>query len=206
VEEAAAVVRDGGVIVFPTDTVYAVGCDPTCHPAIDRIYALKGRPRQKPLALHFAHVDDLLPYILNDERAVALARRFLPGALTLVVRRPAAIDAYLVGDLPTLGLRVPEDSFCQALLERTGPLAATSANVSGDEPYTGRGPSRDLPEADLFVDAGPARHGVASTVVDISQADVRLIRGGTLPFASLIETLNLPAGPSRHPGENRETL
>ena len=204
VDEAAGVVRDGGVIIFPTDTVYGVGCDPTCHPAIDRIYALKGRSREKPLALYFAHVDDLLPYILYDERAVALARRFLPGPLTLVVRRPAAIDPYVVGDLPTIGLRVPDDSFCRALLERMGPLAATSANLSGDEPYTGRGAARDLPEADLFIDVGPARHGVASTVVDISQTDVRLIREGTLPFASLIETLNLPAGRSRRSGENQQ--
>jgi L-threonylcarbamoyladenylate synthase len=201
VEQAAAVVRDGGVIIFPTDTVYGIGCDPTCHPAIDRIYALKDRARQKPLVLHFAHPSDLLPYILDDERAVALARRFLPGPLTLVVSRPAAIDPYLTGDLPTLGLRVPEHPLSQAMLERFGPLAATSANPSGAQPYTGRESFADLPEADLLVDAGAAPHGIASTVVDISQREIRLIREGTLPFAAILESLSA-AGQPRRSGEN----
>lgn len=188
VEEAAAVVRDGGTIVFPTDTVYGIGCDPTCHPAIDRIYALKGRPREKPLVLHFAHVDDLLPYIL-DARAVALARRFLPGALTLVVARPPSVDPYVARGLQTIGLRVPAHALCQALLERFGPLAATSANASGTEAYTGREPFGELPDADLFVDAGPAPVGVASTVVDLSQPEMRLIREGAIPFASIRESI-----------------
>jgi len=189
VEETAAVVRDGGTIVFPTDTVYGIGCDPTCHPAIDRIYALKGRPQEKPLVLHFAHVDYLLPYILDDARAVALARRFLPGSLTLVVTRPPSVDPYVARGLQTIGLRVPAHALCQALLERFGPLAATSANASGAEPYTGREPFGDLPDADLFVDAGPAPVGVASTVVDLSQPEMRLIREGAIPFASIRESI-----------------
>jgi len=186
---ACAVVKDGGVIVFPTDTVYGIGCSPACRPAIDRIYALKGRAREKPLALYFAHVDDLVPYVVGDERAVTLARRFLPGPLTLVVVRPAAVDPYLVGGLPTVGLRVPAHALCEALLARSGPLAATSANASGAEPYTGRAALQDVPGADLLLDGGPSPLGVASTVVDLSGPELRLIREGTLPYSSILQAL-----------------
>jgi len=188
-DEARAVIRDGGVVIFPTDTVYGIGCDPTCRPAIERIYASKGRPRDKPLALYFAHVDDLLPYVIGDGRAVALARRLLPGPLTVVVRRPAAVDADLVGGLPTVGLRVPAHDLCREFLLRSGPLAATSANLSGAEPYTGRQTLSALPDADLLLDGGPAPVGIASTVIDISQPEPKLIREGTLSFSSILAAL-----------------
>jgi L-threonylcarbamoyladenylate synthase len=188
-EQARAVVKDGGVIVFPTDTVYGIGCDPACRPAIDRIYALKGRSREKPLALYFAHVGDLLPYVLENERALALARRFLPGPLTLVISRPAAVDSYLVGGLPTVGLRVPQHELAQTLLAQCGPLAATSANQSGAEPFTGGAAFNDVPGADLLLDGGPSPLGVASTVVDLSEAEPRLIREGTLPYSSILQAL-----------------
>jgi L-threonylcarbamoyladenylate synthase len=139
--------------------------------------------------LYFAHVDDLLPYVIGDARAVALARRFLPGPLTLVVKRPPAVDAYVVGGLPTVGLRVPAHDLCRELLVRCGPLAATSANLSGAEPYTGREALTALPDADLLLDAGPALAGIASTVVDLSQDEPRLIREGTLPFSSILAAL-----------------
>jgi len=102
--------------------------------------------------------------VAEMERAVALARRFLPGPLTLVVARPSAVDPYLVGGLPTLGLRVPAHALCEALLEQAGPLAATSANQTGAKPYTGREALHLVPGADLLLDDGPAPVGVASTV------------------------------------------
>jgi L-threonylcarbamoyladenylate synthase len=171
--------------------VYGIGCSPSAPAAIERIYAAKGRPRDKPLALYFATVEQMLEYARNDSRALALARAFLPGPLTIVVRRPPFVDGRIVGGLPTLGLRVPNHELCAALLARCGPLAATSANLSGATPYSGRDDSarEDLPEADYFIDAGPAPLGVASTVVDLSGDDVRLLRSGSLPFDEIERAL-----------------
>jgi L-threonylcarbamoyladenylate synthase len=142
----------------------------------------------------------MLEYAPSDARALALARAFLPGPLTLVVRRPPVVDASIVGGLATLGLRVPNHELCAALLARCGPLAATSANLSGAPAYSGRDASdpraqEKLPEADLFIDAGPAPLGVASTVVDLSGDVVRLIRAGAIPFEAIERALGAGNGP-----------
>jgi L-threonylcarbamoyladenylate synthase len=189
VEEVAAVVLDGGVVIFPTDTVYGIGCDPFRAEAVERIYELKDRSREKPLTLHLSGVPEFLEYARDNARARALARAFLPGPLTIVVRRPAIIDARVAAGLPTIGLRVPDHSLCAFILERCGPLAATSANASGAPAFTGREPASELPPADLFVDAGPAPGGVESTVVDVSQHEPRLIREGAIRFAEVLATL-----------------
>jgi len=189
VEEVAAVILGGGVVIFPTDTVYGIGCDPSRLEAVERIFELKDRPRDKPLALHLAGVAEFLEYTADNLRARKLARAFLPGPLTVIVRRPTFIDAGVTAGLGSIGLRVPDHQLCTQLLERCGPFAATSANFSGRAAYTGRESSFDLPPADLFVDAGPAPHGIESTVIDVSQHEARLIREGAVPFARIFATL-----------------
>jgi len=189
VDEVATVVLAGGVVIFPTDTVYGIGCDPFRPEAVERIYELKDRPRDKPLALHLSGVPEFLEYAADNPRARVLARAFLPGPLTIVVRRPPIIDARVAASLPTIGLRVPDHALCAYILDRCGPFAGTSANASGAPAFTGREPDSELPAADLFVDAGPAPGGVESTVVDISQREVRLIREGAVPFADILAAL-----------------
>lgn len=181
-EAARRVVSAGGVIIFPTDTVYGIGCDPTSEPAITRIYAAKGRPAHKPLSLHLATIAELLEYTEDNERAREAAKALLPGPLTIIVRRPPFVSARVTAGSETLGLRVPDDALCRAILEASGPLAATSANLSGEPPYTGGDQGREqLPDADLIVEAGPTPRGVASTVIDLSGERPLLIREGSLP-------------------------
>ena len=190
IDEACAVVKRGGVVIFPTDTVYGIGCSPTSPAGIERIYAAKGRPRDKPLALYFAAVEQMLEYAPNDPAALALARAFLPGPLTIVVRRPPFVAAELVCGLQTLGLRVPDHALCMRLLARCGPLAATSANRSGEPAHTGDPVTRgELPEADFLIEAGPSPLGVASTVVDLSGEAPRLIRAGSIPLEAIERVL-----------------
>jgi L-threonylcarbamoyladenylate synthase len=179
-EEVAAVVFSGGVVVFPTDTVYGIGCDPMRMDSIERIFALKGRVREKPLSLHLASVTEFLAYVPDDARVEAFARRFLPGPLTIIVKRPACVEARVSVGMPTIGLRVPDHALCLALLERCGPLAATSANRSGQAAFIGEGELNVLPDADLFVDAGPTPLRAESTIIDLSAEDVRFIREGVL--------------------------
>ncbi|TAM77438.1 threonylcarbamoyl-AMP synthase [bacterium] len=181
-EAARRVASAGGVIIFPTDTVYGIGCDPTREPAIARIYAVKGRPAHKPLSLHLATVAELLEYTEGNQRARQAAKALLPGSLTIIVRRPPFVSPRVTAGGETLGLRVPDDALCRAILEASGPLAATSANLSGEPPYTGGEQGSEPPlDADLIVEAGPTRRGVASTVIDLSGEEPVLVREGSLP-------------------------
>ncbi|HXP92578.1 MAG TPA: L-threonylcarbamoyladenylate synthase [Candidatus Binatia bacterium] len=204
VERVARVVADGGTVIFPTDTVYGIGADPMQPDALARIYTAKARPRDKPLSLHFATVAEALEYV--DVASAPLVRRLLPGPLTVIVRRPAFVSENVTAGLPTVGLRVPDHPLCSALLERCGPLAATSANVSTMPAYEGNGDAGALPEADVFVDAGPTPRRGESTVIDISGPQPKLVREGvvslkdieailkrTLAVALLVAATALPA-------------
>jgi len=185
----AAVVERGGTVIFPTDTVYGIGCDPMQPQAVDAIFALKGRSRTKPLSLHIATVAELLEYTAGNVLAERACESFLPGPLTLVVRRPSFVDARVTAGLETLGLRVPRHDVCRAILERSGPLAATSANISGEPAFTGAGFAVDLPSADLRVDDGPTPLRAESTVIDVSGKAPRLLRMGAIAVTLLEDAL-----------------
>ena len=184
-DAVAAVVGRGGLVIFPTDTVYGIGCDPVRAESIERIFELKQRSRFKPLALYFATVAEMLEYAPGNDRAAALAHAFLPGPLTVIVDRPKYVRAFVTAGLASVGLRVPKHALCQTILERSGPLAATSANISGEPAFVGHGYVRDLPPADLRVDDGPTPLGVESTVVDVTGERARLVREGAISVAML---------------------
>jgi L-threonylcarbamoyladenylate synthase len=195
-QAVAAIVQRGGLAIFPTDTVYGIGCDPTWERSVERIFDAKRRPRSKPLSLHFAGVDDLLSYAGGNELAERVARAFLPGPLTLVVRRPSKVAEYVTSGLETLGLRAPKHVLCQTILRYCGPLAATSANLSGNPAYAGRDPVTELPPADVFVDDGPTPVGAESTIIDVCGKRPRLVREGAITIAMLEDVLG-PIGAAR---------
>ncbi len=176
-------------MIFPTDTVYGLGCDPVRTESIDRIFALKGRPRTKPLSLHVGSVTEFLEYAAGNRAAAELAANFLPGALTVIVRRPAFVNPRVSVGFETLGLRVPKHELCRVILERTGPLAATSANPSGAPAFAGLRFASELPSADVFVDDGPTPLGAESTIVDVSGERPRLVREGAISRTMLEEVL-----------------
>lgn len=176
-DEAAAAIAAGGVIAFPTDTVYGLGCAPADRAAVERIYALKRRDRRKPLILLAADIADLpqpLPAAVQ-----AAAARFFPGALTVLTAAPPGWPPWMLGGGTLLGLRVPDHEGCRELLRRTGPLATTSANSSGEPAYDGSAGAMPA-EVDVVLDDGPTRHGIASTVVDLSTDPPRMLRAGAV--------------------------
>ncbi|MGP6158685.1 MAG: L-threonylcarbamoyladenylate synthase [Vulcanimicrobiaceae bacterium] len=183
-DAVAEVVQGGGTVIFPTDTVYGIGCDAAQPKAVERIFALKNRPPNKPLGLYFGSVAELLEYAPGNRLAAVAARRFLPGPLTIVVERLPFVDERISAGLPSVGLRVPDHALCRAILERCGPLAATSANVSGAPSFTGTN-GTELPPADLLVDGGPTPLGAESTVIDLSHEEPRLVREGIISVAML---------------------
>lgn len=185
---AADILRGGGLVAFPTDTVYGIGCRVGDPAALERLFAAKARPpeRQVPVLIADANAAHALGLGL-DERAEALAARFWPGPLTLVLPRTDA------GDPPTLGVRVPDHPVTRELLGRAGPLATSSANRSG-EPEA-RTPAEvitafaGVDELDLVVDGGPTPGGVASSVVDLSVTPARLLRESALSRTELEGTI-----------------
>src|SRR5581483_4223170 len=116
------VIFSGGTVIFPTDTVYGIGCDPYNSSAIAKIYASKERPAGKPLSLHLATVNEFLEYLRDAPASVTNAvRRLLPGPVTIIVRRPAFIHEDVTAGLSTLGFRVPDNDLCRHILDRCGP-------------------------------------------------------------------------------------
>lgn len=185
IDRAASLLRDGALVAFPTETVYGLGGDAASDHAVAAIFAAKGRPTFNPLIVHVADLAAAEPLAIFDERARALARRFWPGPLTLVLRRSAActVSRLASAGLDTLALRAPAHTLAQALLRAVArPLAAPSANRSGHvSPTTA---DHVLAELDsriaAVLDGGPCRIGVESTVVDLSTAQPVLLRPGGL--------------------------
>jgi len=190
-EDVARCVRDGGVVVLPTDTVYGIFCDASNVAAIERIYGLKNRPRAKALGLYVDSVEAFLALAGDDGAARALAEAFLPGALTVIVVRPASVSEAVSAGLPSVAVRVPDHALLRVILARAGTLAGTSANLSGLPAFAGGAIPEDFPEADLFVDDGVTALGTESTIVDVSQGRARLIRAGAIPVALLENVLGI---------------
>jgi L-threonylcarbamoyladenylate synthase len=186
VDRAAARLRAGGLVAFPTETVYGLGADATQEQAVARIFEAKDRPRFNPLIAHCADLETAAAEGAFDQRAQALAEAFWPGPMTLVLpRRPDTRVARLASaGLDTVALRVPAHPQARALLAATGrPVAAPSANRSGTvSPTTAQHVAEGLGDrVDLILDGGPCGVGVESTVVDLTGADPVLLRPGGVP-------------------------
>jgi L-threonylcarbamoyladenylate synthase len=188
-DEVAHTMASGGIAVLPTDTVYGIFCDPNNGDAIERIYTLKNRPRAKALALYVDDVEGFVELAAGNELAVRFARAFLPGPLTIIIARPERVAAAVSAPLATVGVRVPDHALFREILAATGPLAGTSANISGSPAFVGGELPPEFPDADLFVDDGTTALELESTVIDVSQQRAHLIRAGAIPIARL-ETIS----------------
>jgi tRNA threonylcarbamoyl adenosine modification protein (Sua5/YciO/YrdC/YwlC family) len=181
IADAVAAVRSGRLIVFPTDTVYGIGTMPQDAAAITRLFEAKDRPRDLTLPVLTASLDAARALARFDDRAERLAAALWPGALTLVLPRTDAIGGWdLGGDGRTIGVRVPSHPLALAVLAAAGPLATTSANRSGDPPAE----SCDELHATfgdrvaVYLCQEQPLSGSASTVVDLSHQDARVLRAG----------------------------
>jgi L-threonylcarbamoyladenylate synthase len=185
VEHAASVLRAGGLVAFPTETVYGLGADASSDSAAAKIFAVKGRPRAHPLIVHLApeaSLDDWASDI--PEAARTLAARAWPGPLTIILRRGPRVALAATGGSETVGLRVPAHPVAQVLLRAFGGgIAAPSANRFGAvSPTTADHVAADLGgDVDYILDGGPCDVGVESTIVDLSRARAVLLRPGGLP-------------------------
>ncbi len=191
--EAATVLRNGGNVAFPTETVYGLGADARNIEAVNRIFAIKGRPADHPLIVHLADESQLPEWAREiPSKAWQLARAFWPGPLTLILnRRPEVPDA-VTGGLETVALRVPSHPLAQALLSAFGGgVAAPSANRYGRvSPTTADDVRSELgSELELILDGGPCQVGIESTIVDMTSASPRILRPGAITEEDLFSIL-----------------
>ena len=185
-QQAAHIIRAGGLVAIPTETVYGLGADGLNPDAVAKIFAAKGRPQDNPLILHIAETEQMeqLCHHIPDS-AYALAQAFWPGPLTMVLPAKDCIPTCTTAGLPTVAVRCPDNAISRKIISLAGvPIAAPSANLSGK-------PSTTTAEhvlhdhngkIDAIVDGGPCRVGVESTIVDLTEARPRLLRpGGVTP-------------------------
>ncbi len=209
---AAAILKQGGLVAFPTETVYGLGADATSDRAVARIFEAKGRPQDNPLIVHVStagEVDRLVRGV--PPQAQALMRRFWPGPLTLVMWRSGVVADRVTAGLDTVGIRMPAHSVALGLIRLAGlPVAAPSANASGrPSPTTAAHVLRDLDgRIEAVVDGGPCGVGVESTVLDVTVSPPVILRPGGCTLEEIesvvgpvsLDSMSAGQGPPRSPG------
>lgn len=197
IDRAAGVLRGGGVVVFPTETVYGLGADALSERAVERVFATKGRPRKNPLIVHVADEAMATRVVASwPARAGELARRFWPGPLTLVLPKAEAIPDLVTAGHRTVGVRCPDHPVAQALLRAFGgPIVGPSANRSGRvSPTTAAHARESLGDAGVMVlDGGACRAGIESTVLSLATTPPRVLRPGVIPREDLGEDVQISA-------------
>jgi L-threonylcarbamoyladenylate synthase len=193
IREAAAILAAGGLVAFPTETVYGLGADGLNPDAVSRIYAAKGRPVTNPVILHVADVASALPLVVQwPDSARTLVAQYWPGPLTLVLPASGAVPSIVRAGGPTVALRCPAHPVALALIRAVGrPLAAPSANRSQHlSPTLAEHVASSLGEAvDLVLDGGPTKAGLESTILDLSGIRPRILRPGPITPAELAAIL-----------------
>ncbi|MBQ9460066.1 MAG: threonylcarbamoyl-AMP synthase [Oscillospiraceae bacterium] len=189
IEEAAAILRRGGLLAIPTETVYGLGADGLNEAAVAGIFEAKGRPQDNPLILHIPSVEWLTRYCEDvPASAYRLAEAFWPGPLTMILKKSALVPLRTTGGLDTVGVRCPDHAVTRAIIEAAGvPVAAPSANTSGRPSCTTAAHVREDMDGkiDGIVDGGDCRVGVESTIIDLTCTPPRLLRPGGLTLEAL---------------------
>ena len=199
---AAQVLKNGSLVVFPTETVYGLGADATNAAAVARVYEVKGRPSDHPLIVHIADLKYLEQWVTDiPEYAIALARKYWPGPMTLVLKRSELAKDFITGNQDTVGIRIPDNAIALGLLEAFHKLggagiAAPSANRFGQvSPTTASAVIEELGEwlsdQDLVLDDGPSAVGLESTIIDCTGTSPNILRPGAITVAMIEEITNL---------------
>jgi len=192
-EKASQILKEGGLVAFPTETVYGLGADALDEAASAKIYSAKGRPSDNPLIVHIADTDALYDLSCQvNERALKLADKFWPGPLTMILKKSPKVPDSITGGLDTVAIRMPSHPVASRLIKESGVyIAAPSANISGKpSPTTGEHVIHDMDgRIDMIICDDASKIGVESTIVDISGRVPILLRPGFITIEQLRETL-----------------
>lgn len=192
-KEAAQILREGGLVAFPTETVYGLGANALDEEAAKKIYAAKGRPSDNPLIAHISSPEELEPLVLEiPDMAKKLMDLYWPGPLTMVFKKKAIVPYGTTGGLDTVAVRMPSDPVARTLIRLAGvPVAAPSANSSGrPSPTTADHVWQDMAgKIEMIVDGGPVGIGLESTIVDVTGPVAMILRPGAITVEMVREAL-----------------
>lgn len=199
-KRAAEIIKNGGLVVFPTETVYGLGGDGTNPDAAKKIYAAKGRPGDNPLIIHIAKPEDVNSYAEAGELYYKLAARFMPGPLTVILKAKDSVPRETRGGLDTVAVRCPENKIARLIIEYASvPIAAPSANLSGSpSPTSARHVIDDMNgRVDMIIDGGECDFGLESTIVKINDDEsLTLLRPGKITVSELSEIAEVNIAPA----------
>ncbi len=215
IRNAAAALKAGHLVAFPTETVYGLGADARNPDAVKRIYDVKGRPTDHPLIVHISSINQLEKWASEiPDYAIALARNFWPGPMTLILKRSAIAQDFITGGQETVGLRIPSDPIALALLSEfekisDSAIAAPSANRFGHvSPTTSKAVYAELSpylmEDDLILDGDACVIGVESTIIDCTGEGPRILRPGAITQEMIVEATGTPLVSQTYKNENPE--
>lgn len=193
IRRAAEILRAGGLVAFPTETVYGLGADASSAAAVARLFAAKGRPADHPVIVHFATAEAAFSFAREiPPEARKLAERFWPGPLTLVLKRSEKAKDFVTGGQDSVGLRVPSHPVARELLREFGDgVAAPSANRFGNISATTAAHVRDEMKVELVLDGGASEVGIESTIVDVSSSSLVLLRPGRISKEQIQDLLKI---------------
>ena len=189
IQEAAKILRSGGLVAFPTETVYGLGGNALDVSAAERIYAAKGRPSDNPLIVHIASPEDAERYAHTNETYYRLAKAFMPGPLTVILPKKDVVPSTVTGGLDTVALRCPSHPIAHALIKEAGVgIAAPSANLSGSpSPSLGEHVIRDMDgRIDAIISGGSCEIGLESTIISLDGTKATLLRPGAITRDALL--------------------
>ena len=193
-KKAANILKNDGLVAFPTETVYGLGANALKDDAIKKIYVAKGRPSDNPLIVHIADKNDIYPLVDSvPKNALILIEKFWPGALTIVLKKSSIIPKTTSGGLDTVAIRMPNNNIALALIKQCGfPLAAPSANTSTKpSPTLASHVYNDLNnKIDMIIDGGKCDFGIESTVVEVFEDSVNILRPGSITKEMLQSVVN----------------
>ena len=186
----AKLIKNGGVVIFPTDTVYGIGCDPYNQNAINRIFAIKKRDKTKQLPILGYSKKKLEDIVKFDVYASKIADKFWPGELTMVLPLKDDKLKKLSGSENSLAVRVPNNKCALSLLKKCKLIVGTSANISGKESFTDtQNLDSDISKCDIFLNGGLIQNSTASTIIKIQNKDIKILRSGNISKNDLEKVL-----------------
>lgn len=191
IDKAVKIVKEGGIIVYPTDTVYGLGCDPFNENAVKKLIKVKGE-RKKPLPILASSIKDVEKIAFITPLARKLISIFWPGPLTIVLKKKPVLPSIVTFGLDSVGVRVPRNSFTIELIKNCGGLLiGTSANISGATPCTSiEEVLKQLNQkVDLMIDGGKTEIGIGSTVIDLTKKEIKILREGPISYEEIISAI-----------------
>ena len=171
--------KEGSIIIYPTDTVYGIGANVFDEKAILKVFSIKKRALNKPLSICISRIEDIKQVAQMDVRAETVIRNLLPGPFTIILKKNDNISSLLTAGSDKIGIRIPDNSICMDL-SKEFPITSTSANLSGyDVPESADGVLKQLGSSiDIMMDAGICKHGIPSTVIDMTVYPPKVLREG----------------------------